>query len=319
VQFGKALRNEDSSVIAWLMMVKDKPVALSAGYLDDVSRIYRWDDTVPNYERPSPGDVVILWDSHQLLGVSIIEAIETSAGQKVRFRCPECNHTDLRERKSKKPVYKCGKCKIEIDEPKEQSLSVVTYHASYDSSWVDLSAELNGPILRSLCRSPKSQHSIRAINYARFLDKLPSTLQMPIKKILSRGASPIPSGHTPRVQKVRNGQPTFRRQLLKKYGEICVLSGSAPRDVLDAAHLYSYAELEKHYLYGGLLIRKDLHRLFDLGRIRIDPKSLNIFVNDSLFEYPVYRSLHGKPISVEIEDETKRWIKIHWDFYTKEV
>jgi N-acyl homoserine lactone hydrolase len=45
---------------------------------------------------------------------------------------------------------------------------------------------------------------------------------------------------------------------------------------LEAAHLYSYAASGVHHLDGGLLMRRDVHRLFDLGHHAVRPNSLTL-------------------------------------------
>ena len=302
---------------AWLMLIKENPVAVSEGYEDDVARRYSWDDTVPKHREPGIGDLIVLWDSRYLLGVSVINSISTDVASKLRFRCPECGKTDVRKRKVTKPTYSCGKCQAKFNLPKEEQIEVKTYHASYGRSWIDLAGVIEGESLREMCHHPKSQHAIRSIDYSKFLRGLPFELQIPANKMLIAESTPINSGHVPRMQKSRVGQAAFRRRLLRKYGHVCALSGAAPDLVLDAAHLYSYAEKGIHDDAGGLLIRKDLHRLFDLGKIRVDPKTMLIWVDEKLFLYPIYRKLHGQNLSVTVPAKAMAWLKEHWEFHSQ--
>ena len=52
--------------------------------------------------------------------------------------------------------------------------------------------------------------------------------------------------------------------------------GERRRPRLDAAHLYSYADIGSHLDRGGLMVRKDIHRLFDTGDLAINPEGLTI-------------------------------------------
>ena len=309
-------RNHDQTT-AWLMLTKEKPSIFSAGYDDNPSQYYSWDNTVPNHKFPRKGDVIVIWNGKSLIGAAVVGEIAHGKQEKIRYRCPKCNKSNLSPTPTKSFQYTCGvkDCKHETNEPIEDPIAVDTYRASYPISWMDLSGELDGDILRGLCLKPKSQHSIREINYTLFLDALPPRIKGPAKKLLPTDSTPIPSGHTPRVTKTRNGQTKFRESLLKMHGENCALSGPAPSHVLDACHLYSYADVGKRYPDGGLLIRKDLHKLFDWGLILVNPKSLNIFVDESLSEYPVYHSLHGNKLCVNVNEKTKKWIKQHWELH----
>lgn len=68
---------------------------------------------------------------------------------------------------------------------------------------------------------------------------------------------------------MRIGQPAFRAELARKYGPIGAFSGPAPAEAREACHLYSYAEIGHHDIEGGLLLRRDLHRLFDQGPLTV--------------------------------------------------
>ncbi len=157
---------------AWLMIATDDPVLLGAGYEDEPSRHYSWDSRVPNHGSPSVGDAIVLWDRHQLIGAGIIERIDKGKGEKVVFRCPGCNKSGVQTRKTKEAPYYCPRCKIGVNQPEEKKVQVSTYCAYYESTWVDLDGKLDGSQLRELCEKPRSQHSIRAIVWEKFVAKL---------------------------------------------------------------------------------------------------------------------------------------------------
>lgn len=69
----------------------------------------------------------------------------------------------------------------------------------------------------------------------------------------------------------RQGQPKFRKALLSAYGEKCVVSGCNVVDVLEAAHIAPYLGEQSNTVQNGLLLRADIHTLFDLGKLKITP------------------------------------------------
>ena len=95
--------------------------------------------------------------------------------------------------------------------------------------------------------------------------------------------------------RVRRGQPTFRRNLMIAYGSRCVISGHGPEDVLEAVHIEPHAKSGINKTDNGLLMRADLHSLFDAGLIRINPESFKIVVDSSL-RGTLYAEFHGKKI-----------------------
>jgi putative restriction endonuclease len=69
----------------------------------------------------------------------------------------------------------------------------------------------------------------------------------------------------------RRGQRTFRDSLIAAYGSKCVISGCGVLDVLEAAHIYPYRGPATNKVSNGLLLRADLHTLFDCNLIAVDP------------------------------------------------
>lgn len=94
------------------------------------------------------------------------------------------------------------------------------------------------------------------------------------------------------ARRVRRGQPKFRRNLLRLYGGRCAVSGWGPESVLEAAHILLHAHSGLNHKDNGILLRADLHSLFDDGLLRIDPSSLSIVMHPSLAGTP-YWTLHG--------------------------
>lgn len=98
---------------------------------------------------------------------------------------------------------------------------------------------------------------------------------------------------TPIVQ--RRGQPAFRRKLLKAYGGKCAVSGCNVREVLEAAHIIPYLGGKTDFAANGLLLRADLHTLFDLCLISVDATTKKVLVSPKLAG-TVYQKLAGKKI-----------------------
>jgi hypothetical protein len=122
----------------------------------------------------------------------------------------------------------------------------------------------------------------------------------------------VRGGHSRTTVRVRLGQGAFRRRLLAEYGPICALTGPAPATTLEAAHLYSYAREGAHHDRGGLLLRRDVHRFFDLGQIAVEPASLRIDVEADLRRYDVYARLHGRDVRAAITPGHREWLRQHW-------
>ena len=93
----------------------------------------------------------------------------------------------------------------------------------------------------------------------------------------------------------REGQPAFREKLLNAYARTCALTGCTVEALLEAAHIVPYQGVHTNTVQNGLLLRTDLHKLFDLHLLRIDPHTQIIDVHESLIESE-YASYVGRRI-----------------------
>lgn len=75
-----------------------------------------------------------------------------------------------------------------------------------------------------------------------------------------------------RLAPQRLGQTAFKAVVLNAYEGRCAITGSRIRPVLQAAHILPLPKGGEHRLDNGILLRSDVHTLFDRGYIGIDPK-----------------------------------------------
>lgn len=87
---------------------------------------------------------------------------------------------------------------------------------------------------------------------------------------------------TMRAIKARRGQKQFRDSLINAYDGKCAISGCEVLDVLEAAHIDPYRGEASNAVTNGILLRADLHTLFDCKLIRIDPKTMTVIVDEKL-------------------------------------
>lgn len=93
----------------------------------------------------------------------------------------------------------------------------------------------------------------------------------------------------------RQGQKTFRDDLLRAYGNTCLVTGPNIQDILEAAHIQPYADGGPSELPNGLLLRADIHTLFDLYLLAIDEEKMTVLTSPYLLETP-YADLDGAPL-----------------------
>lgn len=76
---------------------------------------------------------------------------------------------------------------------------------------------------------------------------------------------------TEQIYRPRLGQGAFRLAVTDAYGRACAVTGEHSLPVLDSAHIQPYADGGAHEVSNGLLLRADLHRLYDHGYVTVTP------------------------------------------------
>ena len=97
----------------------------------------------------------------------------------------------------------------------------------------------------------------------------------------------------------RLGQASFRLAVLDAYDKRCAVTGERSLPVVDAAHIKPYAVGGEHAVPNGLPMRRDLHRLFDLGYVgvRSDLRfSVSEALRDQYANGRVYYELEGREL-----------------------
>lgn len=122
----------------------------------------------------------------------------------------------------------------------------------------------------------------------------------------------------------RRGQSKFRNDLLDAYENQCAVTGSSTRAVLEAAHIKPYRGDRSDRVDNGLLLRSDIHTLFDLGQLYIEPDTYIIRVVEALHETE-YGKFDGqflrlpkrkthRPLTAHLEDHIKAanapWVNV---------
>jgi putative restriction endonuclease len=75
----------------------------------------------------------------------------------------------------------------------------------------------------------------------------------------------------PALVRQRLGQGAFRMLVMDKYSRRCAVTKEKALPVLQAAHIRPVSEGGRHLVSNGLLLRSDVHALFDRGYVTITP------------------------------------------------
>jgi hypothetical protein len=122
------------------------------------------------------------------------------------------------------------------------------------------------------------------------------------EKAIDADREAIEAGYQRRfmLQEIRPEQGAFRASLMSLYNSRCVISGCSVHEVLQAAHIVPFSEsvAYRNDPGNGLVLRSDIHTLFDRFLITIHPKNGEVVIADEL-KTTSYRSYAGKLISLK--------------------
>lgn len=110
----------------------------------------------------------------------------------------------------------------------------------------------------------------------------------------------------PTLVRRRIGQGTFRVAVTEAYRRQCAITRERALPALEAAHIRPFAETTEHYIQHGLLLRSDVHRLFDKGYITVTPElrvEASHRMKDDFNDGDNYVRLHGSTIWVPEQRE----------------
>lgn len=109
----------------------------------------------------------------------------------------------------------------------------------------------------------------------------------------------------PHLVRPRLGQGAFRILVTDLYQRRCAVTSERTLPALEAAHIRPYADGGDHAPRNGLLLRRDIHSLFDAGYVTVTPDlhfEVSRRIKEEFENGRDYYALHGRPIRVPRDD-----------------
>lgn len=118
----------------------------------------------------------------------------------------------------------------------------------------------------------------------------------------------------------RLGQGIFTVEVRRAYKGACAITEEHSAPALDAAHIVPYGQGGEHRVDNGLLLRSDLHRLFDRGYVTVTPDYIfrvGERLRDEFHNGRSYYSLNGTRIRLpERPEDRPRREHLEWHAHT---
>ena len=293
----------------------------NTGYEDDLAEAYRYDSDVANSRQLSEGDVVLLRDQNRMLGAARVERVTSRQGPKQRLRCPMCRITAIKERRTKAPRWRCNN-RHEFEDPSRETVTVTHYEAHFGGTFQSAQPDIQTSEIKKAALRPNDQLSIEQLDPDRLALAIGS--QVPYLAALFAGLAHTRSlmpddadegddeaaaGDQPSDAKrrdnllttirARRGQRTFRNRLIRRYGPRCMVSGCPLIDIVEAAHIWPYRTISDSNPDNGLLLRADLHTLFDLDLMGIHPETHEVRMSPDARKAG-YEAFNGSKVDVDV-------------------
>ena len=117
----------------------------------------------------------------------------------------------------------------------------------------------------------------------------------------------IPGGYgDPTTVRPRVGQGIFRTVVTDVSGRQCAVTREKALPALEAAHIREFSEAPRHYVKNGLLLRSDVHKLFDAGYVTVTPDyhfEVSDHIHTDFDDGENYYKLHGTELWVPKSSE----------------
>jgi len=331
------LDNKQTQIWLLLTCPEESTYTGNLGYDDQTSEKYLYDSSVPNHLQLKEGDLAVLRDKKNLLGLARIERIEKSEGKKRRFRCPSCSKTtNIVPRKNMKPKYRCVKCGETFDIPNSQDEDCYKFTAYFGNSFISAEGAVSIKVLKDSCIRKSKQNAMQLLDSELIkpilLEKAPQLRGLLftdylLDDIKADDAEDENSKNKPELLydsiikdyhkilfqqiRARRGQSQFRNALRECYGNTCMVTGCQLMDIIEAAHILPYCNSENNHPENGLLLRTDLHTLFDLDLFGIDPESLKITFHPIAITAG-YQTWEGKTLACLNMKPNKAALEFRW-------
>lgn len=293
---------------------------------------YCFGDSTPHHRHISVRDVFFIRNSERLLTIAQVESIAVIPTEKSVQQCPTCGTGQMVFRPARSPSHRC----LHGHGFSQAVMSVrsgLEYRATFSPDYFDVGPAIETAELRPFETTNSPQLLLRPCDLrglAQYIAQRDRNAGTRLKSWLR--ARPLALRETDADDtdfaqvlderehrhfgiRLRRGRKVFRDELMRVYDQRCMISGCTVAGLLEAAYIPPTAMLKLSNPTNGLLLRSDLHTLFDLNLIGIDPDRLTIVLHPDLSETE-YRVFGGAALLFSTKNgPNRRALMARWECY----
>ena len=281
----------------WIAVTPTTDADLAARALP-TAYTYETDDR--SKKQIAANDLLFLRDQKRLLAVAHVESVTTEKREQTVATCPVCSGTKIEMRKKRDIPYRCFHGHQFTDPTEEQQMTVV-HTAFFPHDFVRITAQIEPAELRpfeltnsrhvklklgditGICGYvARRDHNVGPILKS-WLRNRTLTLGDREAEITGAALGVVDEPDRPlQAIRARRGLASFRDKLITRYGAKCMISGCNVLALLEACHVSRYQRPEDNHPANGVLLRSDLHTLFDLDLIGLNPVDMQVRIHSDL-------------------------------------
>jgi len=276
-------------------------------------------------------DLVFLRDQRRLLAVARVESVSAEKREQVVPKCPVCGVAKIEMRKKRDLPYRCFHGH-QFAVPAEARQLTVINTAHFPNDVVRIAAQIEPAELRpfeftnsrhvklklgdisGLCGYvARRDHNLGPILKSWLRSRTVELADRDADAALETQLDVVCEQDRPfQAIRTRRGVHTFRDKLINRYGARCMISGCSVLALIEACHVGKYQGPEDNHPANGILLRSDLHTLFDLDLIGINPSDMQVVIHPGLkgTEYEKFagaRMMFDSEKSVDMRALRSRW------------
>lgn len=127
-------------------------------------------------------------------------------------------------------------------------------------------------------------------------------------RVAEASARKLPGGYASSTVRRRVGQGIFQSRVMDAYERQCAVTRERALPALDAAHIKPFSLTQENHIQNGILLRSDVHRLFDTGYMTVTPGyhvEVSEHVRTDFNDGDNYFKLHGERIWVPVDPKDR--------------
>lgn len=293
---------------------------------------YAFGDHTPHHRHVAANDIFFVRSQTQLLAIARVQRVDAGSSEKSVQRCPTCGTGQLGYRSTRTNSYRClyGH---EFSQPVASTRSGTEYKASFGLDYVEVSARIEAAELRPFELTNSRQLSLRPCDLdglIRYIVRRDRNAEQVLKSWLSARPLSLTDEDADLAEPadvlderehrnlgilLRRGRKMFRDELIRRYGARCMISGCTTMALIEAAYIQPESAPKFNNPTNGLLLRSDLHTLFDLNLLGIDPARLAVAVHPDILRSE-YKSFNGTTLQVANgRGPNRRALATRWERY----